>query len=193
MSVLVAGTASFAATLGTLLGPLIEARLARALGRMTQSQLDLLEDHVLVLGYGELTDPILDEFIDAHVPVVVLTDDGDRAAELAQRDVDVLTEDPSDEDALERAGLADARAIVVATNDDAEDALSVLTARQLRPDVRIVAAATDQKHVDKLEAVGADAVISPAVIGGRLLGQSVLGADDDALAGVFDDGEDGDG
>jgi len=178
MSVLVAGTASFAATLGTLLGPLIEARLARALGRMTQSQLDLLEDHVLVLGYGELTDPILDEFIEASVPVVVLTDDGDRAAELAQRDVDVLTEDPSDEDALERAGLADARAVVVATNDDAEDALSVLTARQLRPDVRIVAAATDRENVHKLRRAGADTVISPTVLGGHMLVQSALDRED---------------
>ena len=178
MSVLVAGTASFAATLGTLLGPLIEARLARALGRMTQSQLDLLEDHVLVLGYGELTDPILDEFIEASVPVVVLTDDDDRAAELAQRDVDVLTADPSDEDALERAGLADARAVVVATNDDAEDALSVLTARQLRPDVRIVAAATDRENVHKLRRAGADTVISPTVLGGHMLVQSALDRED---------------
>jgi len=178
MSVLVAGTASFAATLGTLLGPLIEARLARALGRMTQTQLDLLEDHVLVLGYGELTDPILDEFIESAIPVVVLTEDGDRAAELGQRDVNVLTDDPSDEDALERAGLADARAVVVATEDDAEDALSVLTARQLRPDVRIVAAATDRENVHKLRRAGADTVISPTVIGGHMLVQSALERED---------------
>jgi voltage-gated potassium channel len=178
MSVLVAGTASFAATLGTLLGPLIEARLARALGRMTQTQLDLLEDHVLVLGYGELTDPILDEFIESSVPVVVLTEDGDRAAELGQRDVNVLTDDPGDENALERAGLADARAVVVATEDDAEDALSVLTARQLRPDVRIVAAATDRENVHKLRRAGADTVISPTVIGGHMLVQSALERED---------------
>ncbi|MFT4932873.1 MAG: voltage-gated potassium channel [Natronomonas sp.] len=178
MSVLVAGTASFAATLGTLLGPLIEARLARALGRMTQTQLDLLEDHVLVLGYGELTDPILDEFIESSVTVVVLTEDGDRAAELGQRDVNVLTDDPGDENALERAGLADARAVVVATEDDAEDALSVLTARQLRPDVRIVAAATDRENVHKLRRAGADTVISPTVIGGHMLVQSALERED---------------
>jgi voltage-gated potassium channel len=82
-----------------------------------------------------------------------------------------------------------ARGVVVATDDDARDALAVVAARQANPDVRIVAAATDQKHADKLKTVGADTVISPAVIGGRLLGQSVLG-EADALGGLAHDGDD---
>jgi len=57
----------------------------------------------------------------------------------------------------------------------------VLAAREENPDVRVVAAATDHGHVGKLERVGADEVISPSVIVGRQLGQSVLG-DADASA-----------
>ena len=73
MSVLVVGTASFALALGTLFGPAIEARFQKALGRMTESQLELLEDHVLVLGHGDLTDVILEE-LDGTVHVVVTPD-----------------------------------------------------------------------------------------------------------------------
>lgn len=182
MSVLLVGTASFAVALGALLGPAIEARFSAALGKMTETDLDMLDDHVLLLGYGELTEPILGE-LDGQVPFVVVTTDQDRAAALADRGLNVLTADPSDEESLDCAGLDRARAVVAATNDDAEDALAVLTARQLRPDARIVAAATDRDNVAKLKRAGADTVISPATLGGHLLARSALGhGDTEALA-----------
>jgi len=176
MSVVVLGTASFAVALGALLGPLIEARLATALGRMSEKQLALLDDHVIVLGYGDLTEPILQE-LDGQAEFVVVTPDATVAAQLDDRGYSVLTADPSDEDPLQRAGIDDARAVVAATNDDAQDALAVLTARSLAPDARIVAAATERENVRKLRRAGADTVISPAVIGGHLLVESALGGD----------------
>ncbi len=174
MSVVLLGTASFAIALGTLLGPAIEKRLSEALGNMTDAQLDLLENHVVVLGYGDLTEPILEELADA-AEFVVVTPDQEKAARLQQRDIAVLTDDPSDEAPLQRAGIADASAVVAATNDDAQDALAILTARAMNHDLNIVAAATDRENVEKLRRAGADTVISPAVIGGHLLVQSALG------------------
>jgi voltage-gated potassium channel len=141
---------------------------------MTESQLDLLENHVLVLGYGDLTEPILEELSDGAT-VLIVTPEQERARMLTERGYDVLTADPSDEESLTRANVADARAVVAATNDDAGDALAILTARQLNPDLRIVAAATHRENVNKLKRAGADTVISPASIGGRLLAQSALG------------------
>jgi voltage-gated potassium channel len=182
MSVVVLGTASFAVALGSLLGPAIEARLSQALGTMTERQLELLEDHVLVLGYGDLTEPIVEE-LDGQVPFVVITPDASAASELRQRDIDVLTADPSDEEPLRRAGIAEARAVVAATENDANDAFAVLTAKALNPGIRVVAAATDRENVDKLRRAGADSVISPAVIGGHLLVESALdGGDAEAVA-----------
>lgn len=173
MSVLVVGTASFALALGTLFGPAIEARFQQALGRMTESQLELLEDHVLVLGYGDLTEVILEELGGAEY--LVVTADADWAEAMRDRDVSVLVADPSDEDTLRRARLDDAAAVLVATNNDAEDALAVLTARQLNPEVRIVAAATNRENIEKFRRAGADVVISPATIGGHLLVESAFG------------------
>ena len=189
LSIIVLGTGAFTVATGSLIVPALESRISSAFGTMTASELTLLEDHVLVLGNGELTEPLLDE-LDATTDVVVVTPDADAASALDERDVNVLTADPTDEGPLLDARIDAARGVVVATDDDARDALAVVAARQANPDVRIVAAATDQKHADKLEAVGADAVISPAVIGGRLLGRSVLG-DEDALGGLGDDGDGG--
>jgi voltage-gated potassium channel len=174
VSVLVVNVAAFAVFLGVLLTPAIEARLTTALGRMTDTELELLHDHVLVLGYGELTEPILQE-LRGEVEVVVVTEDTSRAQTLTDRGFEVLVADPSDEQTLDRANVDEAVAVVAATESDAEDALAILTARQLNPDVRIVAAATHRENVNKLKRAGADTVISPASIGARLLAESALG------------------
>jgi voltage-gated potassium channel len=184
LSVIVLGTGAFTVATGSLIVPALESRISSAFGTMTATELTLLEDHVLVLGHGELTEPLLDELA-ATADVVVVTPDADAASALDDRDddVNVLTADPTDEEPLLDARIDAARGVVVATDDDARDALAVVAARQANPEVRIVAAATDQRHVDKLEAVGADTVVSPAVIGGRLLGQSVLEERSDPFVG----------
>ncbi|ELZ81242.1 potassium channel-like protein [Haloferax gibbonsii ATCC 33959] len=174
ISALLITVATFAVALGVLLTPAIEARLTKALGRMTESQLDILENHVLVLGYGELTEPILEELGD-RARVVIVTPDESRAKRLTDRGYDVVTDDPSDEEALQRTRVDAARSVVVATNNDAEDALAILTARQLNPDVHIVAAATQRENERKLRRAGANTVISPAALGGHFLAESAVG------------------
>lgn len=174
LSYVVLGTGAFGAVFGSLLVPAIESRITSAFGNMSASELTLLEDHVLILGYGSLTEPLLDELA-ASTDVVVITPDTDIASGLGERDVNVLTAEPTDDEVLLSAGAASASGVVVAMDDDPRSALAVIAARQANPDVRVVAAATDPGHVDKLEAVGADEVISPTVIGGQLLGRSVLG------------------
>ncbi|MFB6269330.1 MAG: NAD-binding protein, partial [Halobacterium sp.] len=175
LSVVVLGTASFAIALTALLGPALEARFASALGRMTQSDLESLDGHVVVAGYGDLTEPILTELAASNRQFIVLTSDGKDVPGLRERDLNVLAADPADDEALKRAGVDRARAVVAATNDDGEDALVILTVRENHPDVRVVAAATEQENEAKLRRAGADTVISPAVIGGRLLARSALG------------------
>lgn len=177
MSVVVLGTASFGIAVGVLLTPVIESRFAAVLGRMTDADLQLLEDHVVVLGYGDLTEPILTELSETPTTFVVVTPDREAGSRLADRDVDHLVGDPSDEETLHRVNVDSARAVVAATNDDAQDALAVLTARAIALDCRVVAAATDTENVAKLRRAGADTVVSPASIGGHLLVRSALGAE----------------
>ena len=176
LSVLLVTVSSFAVVLGVVFTPLIEARLSKALGHMTEEQLDILEDHVLVLGYGDLTEPILEE-LEAKSDVVVITPDEERTRRLSERGYTVLTDDPSDEGALRRGRVERARAAVTATSNDAEDALAILTARQLNPELTIVAAATQRENVNKLKRAGADTVISPAVLGAHFLAESALGGE----------------
>jgi voltage-gated potassium channel len=171
-SVIVLGTGAFTVATGSLLVSVLESRISNAFRIITASELTLLEDHVLVLGHGDPTEPLMCE------PAMAT-------------EVNVLTADPTDEMALRDVRVDSARGVVVTTDNDARDTLAVVAARQADPDVRIVAAATDRRHVDKLDAVGADEVTGPAVIGGRLPGRSVLGERAGLLNGVGGDENDG--
>ncbi len=189
LSSLVMNVAAFAVALGVLLTPAIEAQLSKALGKMTDRQIDLLDDHVLVLGHGDLTEPILEELSARNeVDFAVVTTDESAVRRLNERSIPVFTADPSDVEPLERVNIGGARAVVVATDDDARDALAILTARQLNPNVRIVAAVTQRENVDKLRRAGADQVISPSTLGGHILIDCAFGADSgEATADVLDE------
>ena len=174
LSIILFGTGAFTVAVGALIGPAIESRMAAAFGNMTASELTLLEDHVVVLGYGTVTESLLEEIGD-DADLVVVTPDTGVAADLNDRGYNVLTEDPTDEAVLRDARLGEARGVVVGGKDDATDVLAVIAARNVAPNTRIVAAANETKHVEKLRSVGADEVINPGTIGGQLLGRSVLG------------------
>jgi voltage-gated potassium channel len=173
LSVIIFGTGAFTVAIGSLIVPAIESRMASAFGKMTGSELKLFEDHIIVLGYSTVTESLLEE-LKGHVDVGLVTEDTDAASEYGE-DVVVLTGDPTDNSTIHDANIDAAKGVVVATKDDADNVLAVLTARQADPDIRIVAVSNKEAHLDKLEAVGADEVISPQAIGGRLLGQTVLG------------------
>lgn len=188
LSVIVFGTGAFTVAVGALIGPAIESRMTKAFGVMTASDLTLLEDHVVVLGYGDVTEPLLDELA-GETEVVVVTPDQSTVSALQDGEdgPHLLTGDQTDESVLEDARVDAARGVVVGSNDDARDVLAVLATKNVAPDVRTVAAATDRKHVEKLRSVGADEVIDPRSIGGQLLGRSVLGGEGpDALLGGVD-------
>ncbi|KOX92523.1 potassium channel protein [Haloarcula rubripromontorii] len=191
LSIILFGTGAFTVAVGALIGPAIESRMATAFGVMTASELTLLEDHVVVLGYGDVTASLLKELGD-ETEVVVVTPDEETVASLQGEGVNLLTGDPTDEAVLKDARVGTASGVVVGSNDDARDVLAVIATKNVNPNIRTVAAATDQKHVEKFRAVGADEVINPRSIGGRLLGQSVLGrgSTESLLTGIGTDDSD---
>lgn len=188
LSVIILGTGAFTAAIGAFVVPAIEKRMANAFGNMTRASLSLLEDHVIILGYSDITASVLDA-LDGETDVVVVTEEPEVASELDQADVNVLTADPTKPATVEDVGLEFASGVVIGTDDDPRDVLAVIATRKVDPDVRIVAAATEPHNASTLREVGADQVISPTEIGGTLLGQSVLGELDTAtvLADLPDD------
>ena len=81
--------------------------------------------------------------------------------------------DSADRDALVKAGIERASAIVVTLNEDAKNMLTILLARNLNPHVNIIARANIHNSVGKMYRAGADYVMSLSAVGGQMLARIV--------------------
>lgn len=132
-----------------------------------------VRDHTVVVGYGTkgraAVDTLLGDGADPERIVVVDTDRArlDAAAALG---LVTITGNATQSGVLRIAGVQEASAIVVATNRDDTAVLVTLTARELAPDIRIVASVRESENVHLLRQSGADSVIVSAETAGRLLG-----------------------
>jgi voltage-gated potassium channel len=79
--------------------------------------------------------------------------------------------DATAENALLQAGIMQARGLVTAVNSDANNVFITLTAKGLRPDIFVLARASEESNSDKLLRAGATRVVSPYLIGGKRMGQ----------------------
>ncbi|HWG84176.1 MAG TPA: potassium channel family protein [Deinococcales bacterium] len=135
-----------------------------------------LNRHTIVCGYGVKGRAIVAELL-AHGHAredIIVIDPGPDAVECAVNDDLVsLKGDASSESLLRAAAVDRAEHVMVASNRDDASVLICLTARNLAPDVRIVAAAREEENVKLLYQAGADVVVSPGVTGGRVMAAAV--------------------
>jgi voltage-gated potassium channel Kch len=79
-----------------------------------------------------------------------------------------------DEASLKRSGIEAAQLLVVAVNDDAVNIFTTLMARNMNPDLKIVARANHAGAVDRLYRAGAGYVALQPIIGGQVVAGIVL-------------------
>jgi voltage-gated potassium channel len=106
--------------------------------------------------------------------------------ELASRGIDCTVIDPhdhevptvigraEDEAVLKRSGIETAQLLVAAVNDDAVNIFTTLLARNMNPDLKILARANHASAVDRLYRAGADFVALQPAIGGQVVAGIVL-------------------
>jgi voltage-gated potassium channel len=144
--------------------------------RRMQTKIDQLKDHYLICGFGRVGRQVARDFMRAGVAFVVIDDNPDPEVREAVAEMDVLHVDgKGHEDAvLIEAGIERARGMVACIDSDAENIFATLTARQLRPEIHIVARAAEEASEPKLIAAGADEVVSPYKTSGRAMAQLAI-------------------
>jgi voltage-gated potassium channel len=155
-----------AMTGGVLSGALIERRRRQAIDR--------LHDHFIICGYGRVGRRVAEEFRASGVPYVVLDFHEDAIAAANARGELLIEGDATEDEDLERAGLAHARGLVAASDSDANNLYLTLSARSARPELAIVARASDTDAERKLKLAGADQVVLPYTAAGRMMANLVL-------------------
>lgn len=125
-----------------------------------------MEGHVVIVGYGRVGRHIIALLGEMEIPHLVVEADSHRIEELDQQGVPSLYGDAANSEVLTHAGLSHARALVVAGPDEDASALVVTAARDLAPDLPIIARATSEDGTKRLTELGAQDVIHPELEGG---------------------------
>jgi len=174
VSMIVVGLGSFVTAVTMVVGPMIEQRMKGVLSIM--GKFKAASNHVIVCGYSSVGESVVDELQDRGIRYIIIDDREDIAAHLRSKGHDALTGDATRRETLEGANLRDARALIAAFDSDSANTLVALTAKGFRDATPgatfcIVARVEDEENVDKVRQVGADEVISPSTLGGRMMAQ----------------------
>ncbi|MBV9470095.1 MAG: potassium channel protein, partial [Abitibacteriaceae bacterium] len=108
------------------------------------------------------------------VPFLVIENKPERCGVLLENGIPFVEGDATLDETLLEAGIERARGMVGALNADADNVLTVVSARGLNPNLYIIARAALPEAEKKLRRAGADEVISPYVVGGRRISLSIL-------------------
>lgn len=177
--VLVASTLSmmsipFLATLGLKLGGRRVAPSELPSAPAERASPEEPEPKVLIVGYGRVGKLVAD-MLNRHQIAWVAAERDARLVEQGRHAKEaIFFGDASREEFLKRCGLDDAPALVV-TMDDPEGAEAIVAvARELRPNLTIVARARDARHAQRLYELGATDAVPETVEASLQLSEAVL-------------------
>lgn len=167
------GTGAWAATraVEVMLGQTLWLSVQRR--RMRQS-LAGLRDHYVICGHGRLGTRIERDLRARGEPFVVIDWSQTIEETFLAENIPHVIGDATQDEVLRTAGVERARGLVSALDSDASNVLAVLSARELNPDLLIVARANNEASEPKLRRAGADRVVTPDAIGGHRLALALL-------------------
>ena len=168
------GVGTFLTAVVVLFVPFLERRLISIAGRLERTQLEDLKDHVVVVGTSAEARASAESLRELGIRTVLVSSDDKKVESLRGEGFRTHLGDPSSEEVLRFVGLDRARAFVAALDSDAENLLAVITARGLRPDLRIVAVAKQVESLPKFEKAGATRTINPVQVAARMMSSAAL-------------------
>ncbi len=154
---------------------LVEGRLRQILrGSIMERRIDKLVDHVILCGYGRFGRVVADDLARHDVPIVIVDQDPAKTLELERSGMSYLIGSALLDEVLDAAGIARARAIVIATGSDADNVFIALSARESNPGIRIHARGESEAAARRLRLAGATQVISAYQMGGQRVAAGIL-------------------
>jgi voltage-gated potassium channel len=173
--ILIAGVGYFFYITGVIIQAIVEGEVQSLLGRKRlDRKISKLKNHYIVCGYGRIGRVLCQLIREETNDVVVIEKDEALIATLEKDKMHYLHGDAADEELLKRAGIKEASFIVTALATDVANVFLVLTARQLNPDIYIMARAGSPNVRSKLMIAGANIVESPYDTGAVSMGLKLL-------------------
>ena len=132
-----------------------------------------LQDHFIICGAGRVGSHLIRSLRAVDGVFLVLESDQRKCEALMDMNIPVLVRDATLEESLVEAGVEHARGLASCLPDDADNVYVVLTARDLNPNIHIVARAAEEQAESKLIRAGANRVVAPTIIGGHRMAMAL--------------------
>jgi voltage-gated potassium channel len=142
--------------------------------RRMQKLTDALADHYIICGFGRVGRQVARDLTASGARFVIIDERPENREYIEDVGVRFIEASPSDDASLHAAGIERARGIVACVDSDAENIFITLTARELRPDITIIARASAEESEKKLRRAGADRIVSPYKTSGQAMARLVL-------------------
>jgi voltage-gated potassium channel len=173
--VIIFGVGMMFYTLVLLAETFIEGRLSILLGRgKLEKIIEKMHDHYIICGGGRIGFLICRELMAGKMPCLVI----DNNSEVIQRAQDegfvYCKGDATQDKVLIAAGIKRAKGIICVLPSDAENLYVILTAKELNPQMYIMARSEEEESERRLLRAGADKVMSPYTLGGVRMAMAVL-------------------
>ena len=150
---------------------IVHSELLSTYGRARK--MSKLRDHFIICGAGRVGSHLIRSLRAVDGTFIVLESDPKKVEELSDLGVSVLVRDATLEESLRDAGVEHARGLAACLPDDADNVYVVLTARDLNPNLHIVARAAEEQAESKLIRAGANRVVAPTIIGGHRMAMAL--------------------
>ena len=162
------GSALYTATAGleVVFTTLLGGERAR---RKMRREIDDLEDHVIVCGFGVVGRNVWAELERGGKSTVVIEKDSERAESAREKGALVVEGNATYDVVLSEAGIDRASGLIACVQSDSDNLVIVLSAKALRPNLQVMARATEGTAEEKLLLAGADRVVAPQVLGAHRL------------------------
>ena len=172
---IVIGVVYFLYIAGAVVQFVVEGQIRTILGRRSlDKKIDRMNNHYIVCGYGRIGKILCKMLARKPVDLVVIEKDLELVPVMDDDKIVYVSGDAGDEATLLGAGIKRAKGLIAALATDTDNVFLVLTARQLNPDVYIMARASQEGSKSKLLAAGANMVESPYDMGAASMAQRII-------------------
>ena len=137
-----------------------------------------LKNHVIVCGYGRVGSKAIETLREHNHDFLVIEQDPEIIEKFrSELNIKCIKGDATKDDLLNKAGIANAKALITTLPYDADNLFVVLTAREVNKKLSIISRASNGSTVKKLKIAGANNVIMPDSLGGSHMAQLVATTD----------------
>jgi len=149
--------------------------LKNILGRARMDRKKNFTNHTILCDYEFFGHIVAPELQQLGVDFVIIEEKEDIVKQIRdETPYFVVHGNPKKEEVLERAKVGKASTLITAFSDDADNVFTIITAKSLNENLKIISMASSHENVDKLIKIGADDVILPEIVVGKVVARMIV-------------------